>query len=655
MNTARPLGRSLESLDEEEDLVVGAKKTSHPALAVLLIGALALGGGLACKSKGKGASKAGKGKASSARKGQAGAAVTPPKALIARFALRAPGKSIDEAIGIVQQFIPLPLSKHGLLDLLLQRAHLPRELLQALDLDRTFWLLRFDDKALGEREPMLVALPLKDKAPFVRLLHTRMEDKGKDGELQIYRPKPGQVGLTETRLSIDDRWVIVPTSRKVFDRAKGYLRGALLKTTPQHDAELTILISNLLRGVGPKLDRSLDTAMARLKSTAARTAAARAAAGGSKVDEKPVTSALERTARRYYALAKSATALHIAADIDKGVVRLRLAAEDDKAGKLAKLIKAQQPGAPFAQGLLPQTTWALFANRGQPLVAGNSSPLDVALTSIASAMPSPYKEQFTTSVAHARKQFADDVTAAAFRPPQGKGLTVALLARVTKTEAARKAAEQVADVVAKWMESEAKKAGKPGPAAALSPVSRPFREGSAVGRILELTLPTDTMKARHGLDALLGPKLVVGWLFRDELAALVVGKDAEARLKAIAKVGAKGKIAPALADSAAFKAAQSGGDLERVGLIYLSLVDLVRGLDGLGIDAVKPLVADLAGKKVERAPTLSWGVDSKRRRFVFELALPAKHFSHFKAFLGALRGGPRGPARRPKLPKLPSR
>lgn len=624
-------------------------KTSRCALA-LLAALLLLAGGPACKSS-NGKDK-GKEKGSAAAKGAGSSkagAIAPPKTLIARFALRAPGKSIDEAIAIVRQFIPLPLSKRGLLDLLLQRAHLPRELLQALDLNGTFWLLRFDDKALKQREPMLVALPLKNKAPFVQLLHRRMIDKGADGELRIYRPKPGQVGLTETRLHIDDRWVIVPTSRKVFDSAKAYLRGVLLNKTPRHDAELTILISNLLAGVGPKLDRSLDTAMARLKSSAAQTAAARAAAGGRKVDEKPVTSALERTARRYYALAKSATALRISADIDAGVVRLRLAAEDDKGGKLAKLIKAQQPGAPFAHGLLPRTTWALFANRGQPLVAGDSSPLDVALSSIASAMPSPYKEQFTTSVAHARKHIADDVTVAAFRPPQGKGLTVTLLARVSKAKAARKAAEQVADVLASWMEAEAKKAGKPGPAAALRPVSRPFEQGEAKGRILELTLPAENMDARQSLDALLGPKLVVGWLFRGELAALVIGKDAEQRMKAIAAAGAKGKIAPTLADSAAFKAAQQGGDLERVGQIYLSLVDLVRGLGGLGIDAVKPLVADLAGKQVERAPTLSWGVDRKRRSFIFELALPAKHFLHFKAFLAALRG-PGGPRRAPKLP-----
>ncbi|PIE19790.1 MAG: hypothetical protein CSA65_00920 [Proteobacteria bacterium] len=621
-------------------------KSSRLVFALLLAAALALTGGPACKNKdGK---RKGKRKGSAAVKGAGAgggkrATIAPPKTLIARFALRAPGKSVDEAIAIVRQFVPLPLSTQGLFDLLLQRAHLPRELLQALDLNGTFWLLRFDDKALKEREPMLVALPLKNKAPFVQLLHRRMIDKGADGELRIYRPKPGQVGLTETRLFIDDRWVIVPTTRQVFDTAKGYLRAALLKATPRHDAELTVLMSNLLRGVGSKLDQSLDTAMARLKTSTARAGAQ--SAGGRKVDKEPVMTALERTARRYYALAKSASVLRISADIDKGVVRLRLAAEDQKGGELAKLIKAQQPGAPFARGLLPRTTWALFANRGQPLVASGSSPIDVALTSIASAMSSPYKEQFTTSVAHARKPIADDVTVAAFRPPQGKGLTVSLLARVSKPEEAREAAERVADVLAKWMEAEAKKAGKPGPAAALRPVSRPFHEGKAKGRILELTLPAETMKARQSLDALLGPKLVVGWLFRDELAALVIGKGAEARMKAIAAAGARGKIAPALADSAAFKAAQQGEDLERVGQIYLSLVDLVRGLDGLGIDAVKPLVAELADKQVERAPTLSWGVDSKRQRFIFELALPAKHFLHFKGFLAALRLGPASPGR----------
>ncbi|MCK5797162.1 MAG: hypothetical protein KAI47_08270 [Deltaproteobacteria bacterium] len=604
----------------------------HGLLFVALL--LALSG---CKHKATPKAPGGKGSSlPAAGQTAAGQAVAPPKALIASFVLRAPGKTLDEALSLAGRFVNLPLTKQGLLDLLLQRAHLPRELLSAFNLEGNFWLLRFDDKALGEKDPMLVLFPLRTAAAFKKILSSRMDDKGADGPLHIYRPKPGQVGLTETRIWMNAHWVVVPTTRKVFTQAKPYLEAVLMQQTPAHDVELTLLMKNLLRGVGAKLDRSLDTAMANLKQRAARRATGRP--GGQAQDSAGAANALERTARRYYALAKSAQALHISADVDGSLVRVRLAAEDTTGGKLAKLIKIQRPARPFAHALFPATTWALFANHGRALVADETSPLDVAIQALAGAMPSPSREQFKAAVQNARKYYEDDMTVGLYKPPTGRGVTLAFLARVSKGDAAHQATAQIAKVVATWMEAEAKKAGTAGAMASLAPTSRAFAQGKAKGRIYELTLPADTMKSRQTVDALFGPKVVAGWLFVDNLAALVVGKDAEARMKAIAEAGAKGRATPSLAEAPPFKAAITDGGFEQVGLLYVSLVDLVLGLDGLGIDAIKPFAADLAGKKSQRAPTLAWGVDGKRRSFIVELTLPAEHFLHFKGFLSALRG-----------------
>ena len=569
--------------------------------------------------------------------------VKPPKELIASFALRAPGKTLDEALALAERFTRVPLSKRGLLDLLLQRARLPRELLDTLDLNGVFWLLRFDDTTLGEREAMLVALPLRSKDRFQQLLRTRMDDKGADGELRIYRPKKGQLGLTETRLWVGPRWAVVPTSRKVFDRAKEHLRGVLLHETPKHDVELVVLMENLMRGVGKKLEQSLDTAMAQLKSTASKQAAAR----GRPMDPAQLTSSIERLARRYYALAKSATTLRLALDVHKGSLKLRGVIADNRGGALAKLLKVQRPGSPFGAGLLPKQTYGLFANRGRALVQSDASPLDVALNSISSAMPSPFREQFVAALKNTRKHFGDDLTVGVFRPAPKTGVTIAMVSRVLDAKKATNAIEQAVKVAIAWMGAEAQKAGKSGPAAMLKPSSRPFTVGEVQGNLLELTLPAETMKTRQSLDALLGPKLTLGWFLIKDVAVLAVGKDAEEQLKSIAvaanKDGGKGKLDESLLDAPAFRAALASRDVEPMGLVYLSLIDLVQGLEGLGIDAATPLIADLKGKKAGHAPALVWGVDGKRQELVLELTLPSEHFVHFKGFLSALQrpGRPR--------------
>lgn len=580
----------------------------------------------ACKKPGT--TKAGK-QQKVDKKSAAAEKVPAPKELIASFSLRAPASTLDEGLALLNQFGPVPFDRQGLLDLLLQRAHLHRSLLDALDLSGTFWLLRLDDRAVGEKDPMAVVLPLRSVEAFKKALLARMDDKGKDGKLTIYRPKEGQIGLTETRVWFGEKRAIVPSSRKVYKLLEGYLQGTLTQRVPRHDAELRVFMANLLRGSGQQIDQSLDIAMARLKQQASRP--------GAKVDSKPAAGALERTARRYYALLKSAAELRFTADIDKTDIRLRLAAHAADGGKLAKLIKRQQPGVPFGQGLLPASTWALFANRGQPLVENDASPLDVALHSVAAAMRSPYKEQFQAAVQNARKHFEEDLTIGLYKPPSGAGLTVALLTRVNQAEPARQATAALSKVLADWMADEAKRSGKPAAAALLKPKARDFVEGEAKGRIYELTLPAEDMKARERLDALFGARLTAGWLVKGELAAFVAGKDTEARMKAIAKAGAKGSVDGNLGASAPFKAALTVAGLERVGLLYVSPVDLVRGLAGLGIAPLEPIAADLAQAQVQRAPALSWGVDGKRQAFVVDLALPASHFLHFKAFLAAVR------------------
>ena len=77
----------------------------------------------------------------------------------------------------------------------------------------------------------------------------------------------------------------------------------------------------------------------------------------------------------------------------------------------------------------------------------------------------------------------------------------------------------------------------------------------------------------------------------------------------------------------------------RSGLIYFSLVDFVRGLEGRGFDGLEPLFEAVRGKQVDRAISVDWGVDSTRQAFSANVRLPLGNLLLFKSFLGTLGPG----------------
>jgi hypothetical protein len=168
---------------------------------------------------------------------------------------------------------------------------------------------------------------------------------------------------------------------------------------------------------------------------------------------------------------------------------------------------------------------------------------------------------------------------------------------------------------------------------------RPFNHGKARGTLFELHLALRPEK-REQVQRVLGDPVTLGAAYVGERGLFTLGKGAEAQLKALAAGTETGKAPGGLAENAAFERARTSGT-ERVGLLYLSLVDLLRWFEGTGFDELEKIAAALKGQKVTAAPSLDWGVDRKRTELDLTLRLPVAHFRAFVPIFKELqrRGG----------------
>jgi len=167
-----------------------------------------------------------------------------------------------------------------------------------------------------------------------------------------------------------------------------------------------------------------------------------------------------------------------------------------------------------------------------------------------------------------------------------------------------------------------------------------FSYQRAKGSLLEITLPLPPDKQAE-MNKFFGPTLVIGWALADEHALFSFGRNADLALQAMVN-GLKdsGKNKEGLGNNVAFLKAMNAGP-NRVGMLYFSLVDLVRWFEGTGIPEVESIAAALKNKQFKTAPSLDWGVNTSRSQFDVSLHLPVEHFKAFKPILDEfLKKGP---------------
>jgi hypothetical protein len=160
---------------------------------------------------------------------------------------------------------------------------------------------------------------------------------------------------------------------------------------------------------------------------------------------------------------------------------------------------------------------------------------------------------------------------------------------------------------------------------------KPFEHRGATGEMFRMKVDLPSPK-REQIEKTVGLPLTLGIAVSGKLGLVTLGKGAQEQLVKLVEGEKSGKVEKSLAESKAFDRAQ-GAAKHRVGLIYVSLLDLVRWFEGTGVGRAEALVESIRGKEVSSAPSLDWGVDDGRQTMDVTLRLPVEHFRSLKSVI----------------------
>lgn len=558
--------------------------------------------------------------------------VPTPKSVMVFVGVKNPGRTIDDALALVRELVPLPLNRAGLLDLFAQRGRLPREMIGAIDIEKPLWIVGMDHRELGtDPDPLLMVLPLRSRKDFEEALAAKLERAGTDGKLTIYKPKPGAVGTQAARLHVTQTHVWAASSRKAFDEAEAFVHGTLIPSVPAHDIEIHIAVENILRERGADLDRRVDRTMDRIRESTK---------SGKGPAQEQVAGATERTVRRWLDALRTTQEAQLIADISPEQLTLtaRVLAKDK--GRLADLVRRQRPGPPYGYTLLPASSWLVLCDRSSPEAQAEGrktwAPL---LREMLKGLAPPRQDALVTAVTTATELFSGDYSVALHRAPTGDGIAASMVTRISDQKKALAALDQVAGALGQWIKAVLARSKEKVPQGVR--VERtPFEAGEAKGALFKLHLQLPPEKQAQ-VERVVGVPITLGVAFSRDHGLLSLGKGAGEQLRSLAagtdpgKVD-PGKVADGLADSPPFNRARQAGT-DRVGLLYVSLVDLVRWFEGTGMKELETIAAALKDEKVQAAPSLDWGVDRSRTALDVTFRLPAAHFRSFKPIVEELR------------------
>jgi hypothetical protein len=564
--------------------------------------------------------------------GAAGAAikqVAPPKELLVYVGVKNPQQTIDNTLALANQFIPLPLTREGLLDLFSQRARLPRDLIEAIDITRPFWLLGLNDKVIKDKDPAVMIFPIRSRKAFEAALHKKLKKAGAEGKLTRYVPKPGAVGQQSVKLMIEDRFVIAPTSLRALKVTEPFIRGNLLAHAPlKSDVVVHVMVKHVMEDRASEIDKTFDRAMDKVRNNMQRTGP---------MDQKQVAGATEKTLQRYIDALKSTDEIRMALDVNKEQLTVSLQGDGKPGGRLAALTKRQRPGPPYAYGLLPGSSWLVLSDRGNPAAAkeGDATwrPL---LKQLAKGLePESLRDRVTAALVAASDVLTGDFSLALHKAPTGNGMALSLVTRVTDAGKAKQALQLVAGALGLWVKATLAQA-KDETLRGMRVERKGLVQGKAQGELFRLHVQMEAAR-REQLEKMVGLPLTLGVVFSGNTALVTAGKGAEAQLRAMADAAEQGgKLAGGLAQSPGFNRARTLA-LNRVGMLYVSAVDLVRWFEGTGHQEMEAIAVAIKGKQVTTAPSLDWGVDAKRKTLDLTARLPAEHFRVFAPIINELR------------------
>jgi len=412
---------------------------------------------------------------------------------------------------------------------------------------------------------------------------------------------------------------------------------------------------NLRKGPG----KGNDTQVARSLGKVREAASQPAGRSGTPAEvlaqaRETATRTTEETVKWYLDLAKSMHELLITAEINPKQITLALRGEAQSTGLLHQVIKRQRPGSPFGHQLLPASSFLVAANLSNPTARIESRrTVDALLAAmVKGGGQTPLLARVERAAKALDQRLTGDFTLALHRPPSGAGVAVTLLAKVGEPELARQAVESLGALAAEWYEEQMKKAADEGKSEPrIEGEKKGFSHKGAKGSVVALGFPWPEERREQAVR-LFGEKLGLGWAFLGEHAVFYLGKDAQRQLEILVEGAAAGKLKGGLHETPAFRKAL-GASPERVGLLYLSLVDLMRWFEGTGFAEGEAIAAALKAAKVNAAPSIDWGVNALRTQLDISLHLPVDHFLAFKPILdelmkrrGSLLGGS-GAASRP--------
>ena len=513
----------------------------------------------------------------------------------------------------------------------------------AIDAAGVFWLLVLDGAETPEADPGVAILPIRSRQGFVKALAQEMEKTGEAGGLATYKPRAGGPGLPSVQLKIQHRTVIAATSKEALERVDSFIARNLAGRQPPHDVTAHLMMEHLERGPSKNLDQKVTGAMKKLRSMAP---------AQGPLDQRMMAGAAEESLQQYIDQIKSLRELMITLDVGPRDLAFALRGEGKPGSALQKVVKRQRPGPPFAYKLLPASSWLVLGDLSNPQSKAEWLKIwDTRLIKIFKDLDRRDRPRLKAALTTLSANITGDLTLALHRGIGGEGIAGSMAARVTAATETRAALEQIAGLVDRWAQRQLS------PDGGRTPRDWSFRRqkislSGAAGAVLEVKIAMPT-RNRSRLALLMGDTFGLGWVISGEHALFALGKDAAGLLRQMtqrlmragrAEAGQdQGRAGPGLADNAAFVHAL-GGAPQRVGMLYLSLVDLGRWLQGSGIGEIEAIAAALKGAKVRRAPSVDWGVNRARSHFDVTLRLPMEHFEAFKPILDEFlkRGSPTG-------------
>lgn len=540
-----------------------------------------------------------------------------PEQLESEIGIANPSGLLDELLKLAQNFVdPLPVQRDMLVSMALQRAHLPAALAPALELTRPLWLLELKGKAPAKELPSLVALPIRSRQALesaLLLQMTPVAGKSPDskspggGTLVTYTPKPEHPDLQAIKIWIAEQYAVIASDEGAFRAARAYLERRLFAQRPAHDVLLTFFRSKETRA-------KMREVLGQLRDPAARP-------GGSGPDTTGLREAISRLVLRHGEMITTAPRLDIQADIEGTTISLKGRAESEPSSELARAVTRQKTGPPVGAELIPHDTWGLFASHGLP-AEQESSVMGGLLSQIAEMLPGGSGAPLKDALQSAGEALGDELTLA-LHPAKPGSMSAWVVTSVADTQKAKASWDRVGQLVAILARQEGKsKRGAP-----IAVRERELTCGrGAPARLLEV--PVQAAAEAGGasntpaLSTLLGDTLGIGWVFRQKLAVLVLGGDVQGNLqKACATLDEQRKPASAFTASAAYQRAFGDADTH-AGLLYLSVVDLVKSLDPAKLGALAPFAAAARAATSSQALSSAWGVDAKRSAYTFKLSLP---------------------------------